>query len=157
MEVQLYNTVSDMKQLQKTINPIKTVNAHLLDDNISILNPRLILETTPENIINCNYAYIPKWKRYYYVGDYTVDTAGCVIVPLSIDVLMSHRTEILQLDVIASRSSNKYNLNLTDNLIPILNNPFIITKRMSYNLFSPDTLNNDSDCFCVNILSAEGV
>lgn len=64
-----------------------------------------------------NYAYIPDWKRYYWVTDWTY-TAGRWYAALAVDVLSSWKSDILDLDEYVIRSASQSNGFITDNMYP---------------------------------------
>ena len=79
-----------------------------LKDPCSILNPVLLLETS--NPATLNYAYIEKFKRYYWITNMVSDH-GMWEIHLQVDALATWRTEI--------RASSQYvdraDQNVTDN------------------------------------------
>lgn len=75
--------------------------------------------TTPIILINgdCtgyNYAYIPFFHRYYYIGDYVVTRQLMQEVHMFVDSLQSFITEIEACEGIVSRSENKPNYYIND-------------------------------------------
>lgn len=84
-----------------------------LKDSVSVTSPSLIIHRTDFNI-GYNYCYIPMWKRYYFVQNYTMHTGGIWQVDLTIDVLATYRTEILSSTLYVTRSASSYNLKLVD-------------------------------------------
>lgn len=157
MNITLYNCTDDERKLNKTLTAVKTTDAVLLNDGFSYLAPSLLLRGSPADFVGVNYAYIPDLGRYYYIRDITIEHADRVRLYLSVDVLMSWRTQILDLDVIALRSTNHGNQYIIDNKIQLQRKPFIITKRLTYSMFDSELLDNNSCCYVVNIMSSQGV
>lgn len=83
----------------------------------SILNPVVdIVDKTGQNKIPLyNYAYIQEFKRYYFITDITYDI-GIWTLTLSVDVLTSFRTDILNSNQYVLRSSNLYDPDIVDTL-----------------------------------------
>lgn len=91
----------------------------------SILNPIIdIVDKTGNNRIPLyNYAYIPEFKRYYFITDITYDI-GIWTLSLSIDVLASFRSDILNSTQYVLRSSSRYDPDIVDDLYLSKNAPF---------------------------------
>lgn len=64
--------------------------------------------------IDFNYVYIPALSRYYYVENYTYLTNNLVELNLRIDVLMTYRVGIKQLDAFIDRNEFAYNPGIID-------------------------------------------
>ena len=79
----------------------------------SILNPRLIIDIDNWNP-NLNYAYIPRWSRYYFIHNATVMPGHQVELDLAVDVLGTYRTSILNSTAFVRRSASNYDLKLPD-------------------------------------------
>ena len=71
-----------------------------------------------ENVINFNYVYIPSFNRYYFVKDITSLVNNLWRVDLEVDVLMSYKTQILNLNAFVSRQENEYDPYMLDELYP---------------------------------------
>lgn len=88
----------------------------------SVLAPVLILAGGDPS--NYNYAHIPKWKRRYFVTDWSfVD--GRWRVSLSVDVLASYRPEIMASTQYVSRSAVKSNPGIKDDVYPTYAHPTV--------------------------------
>lgn len=79
----------------------------------SILYP-IIQIAEDSSIIDYNYCYISEFKRYYFVTDIVSTRNGLWEISLSVDVLMSFKTDILKQTCIVSRNEFEYNLMLED-------------------------------------------
>ena len=90
----------------------------------SILEPDIELAFSPETtpIINANYAYIPEWRRYYYIKGPATLRAGLWELELKVDVLYSHATNISKIPCVCVRNRNVYNSYLIDDRVPLQNN-----------------------------------
>lgn len=101
MELTLYNNISEKNKINKTIeNPI--VLSGTLREETSIINPIIMIEH--ENPSGYNYAYIPDFNRYYFISEITSVRTGLWRISMTVDVLMSFKTAIMDLPVILSDS-----------------------------------------------------
>lgn len=83
----------------------------------SIVNPIIQLSKASEPI-TFNYAYIPDWKRYYFITDITYGI-GLWVLSLRVDVLGTYRNQILSSSQYVLRNANDFNDNIVDNLYPV--------------------------------------
>ena len=95
------------------------------DDDVLADDSEIVTSFT-ENIINCNYAYIDEFERYYFVNDIIAISNQMFRFNMSIDVLMSHKAKFRVLKGFISRNENDYNLKVND----VLTN-FKIDKQIS--------------------------
>ena len=99
MNILLYKTTNANNDLNKTItDKVELVGA--LRDASSIITPSILIQCNP---IGYNYAYIPRFGRYYYIKNITSFVKGAFIIDLKCDVLMSFKEEILNMSGIVSR------------------------------------------------------
>lgn len=69
--------------------------------------------------IEYNYAYIPEWKRWYFITEATSVSNEILEMYFHVDVLNTYATEILNHEAFLNRCSNIYNPYIIDDLIPI--------------------------------------
>ncbi len=125
MDIQLLKTADTPNKLNKTFTEVATITVILKDDT-DIINP--VIRLSPSYMsTDFNYVYIPDFGRYYFMNGKGVLIGKLVEYTLSIDVLMSWRDSIKASTVIASRSTNKGNKLLPDN-IPVLAKRNVIYK-----------------------------
>lgn len=82
------------------------------DNIIDVVNPVILVSS--EAPIDCNYAYIAAFGRYYFVR-VSVIRAGLYALSMHCDVLMSYRTQIAASKAVARRtkdSGENGNINL---------------------------------------------
>ena len=93
------------KRMNSTLRPSgqSTTYTCLIKEPCSILNPRIELDAN--NPTSFNYAYIPSFNRYYYVGDWISDH-GLWIATLSVDAMASQRTGIRNSPQFVDRAAN---------------------------------------------------
>lgn len=108
------------KKSNSTKRPVNTAGESFscnIKSVSSILNPVIdIVDKSGQNKIPLyNYAYIPEFKRYYFITDITYDI-GIWTLSLSVDVLASFRSDILDSEQYVLRSSNLYDPDIVDTL-----------------------------------------
>lgn len=113
MTITLYKNLSESIVVNKNIQQIGVVTGTLRSTS-SILNPTLAIEWN-ENIQLVNYIYINEFERYYYVGDIVSLINGMWEINCRVDVLMTYRDNIKQLNAVIARQELSYNLYLEDN------------------------------------------
>lgn len=128
MDIKLLKTADPPHKLNKAFTEIATITATLKDDT-NIMRPVILLSPSYFSTA-CNYCYIPDFKRYYYINGKGITVGKLVQFMLEIDVLMSWQESIKNSTVVASRSTNKGNKLLPDN-IPVLANRNVIYKAFS--------------------------
>lgn len=98
-----------------------------IKDNTSVLDPVLDLYLTGTDPADTpigsgyNYAYIPKWNRYYFITDWKYNK-GVWIAYLRVDVLASYKTGIGNLSKYVNRSAYSSNADIADTLYPSKSN-----------------------------------
>ena len=119
--IKLYKTSSDKRAVNKALTSVMDATAEIWGD-CDLLSPSLVLNVAPG--VNFNYLQIldaPFNGRYYFVDNITIMQNGIMRVPCSIDVLMSHKSDIKKETAILARQSNIANLYFNDPDLPIEN------------------------------------
>lgn len=102
MEVQFYFNQSDARVINKVLLPGESFNGQARDV-VDVMSP-VILFDTPE-VLRYNYAYIPELQRYYDAVSRSAFREGLWEVSFTVDVLMSFRGDINQLNVVVDKQS----------------------------------------------------
>lgn len=127
MVVQFMKNSSPDNYVNKTVSVSKLIDCTLKQE-CSILYPTLIVNNL--GITTCNYALIPDFgNRYYYISDIITLNENTLEVHLTIDVLMTYKTDILTSEAIIARNQNMYNRYITDNKFTVLSYERIQTKQ----------------------------
>ena len=108
MNINFYKNTSDNNVLNKNITLISTHNIKLKDE-CNIMTPSILIHGDISNDIN--YAYIEKWGRYYYVRDKKSLNNGIYEIFLKVDVLMSFKEKLLDLQCIIDKQQDLNNIN----------------------------------------------
>ena len=122
-----YNTINKDTELivEKTIT---------LKNDCDIVNPYLLLKLDDVLFLS-NYAYIPNFKRYYFITGIEILTKTLVGVSLHVDVLESFKDNILAGTVHITESSNtdNYYPKELDSLTSMESHKFISNKELALN------------------------
>ena len=107
MLLKLYNTNSETNRINKVLTDETEFDVRLKDKS-SVVNPVLVLKS--ETYISFNYAYIPKFQRYYFVDDISVFPNKMYLLTLRCDVLTSFKDDILKsyARIVEQTNSNAY-------------------------------------------------
>ena len=108
MEVQFFWNQSDGRVINKNIITGETFEGQARDET-DVMNPLIRFDT--DQVLKYNYAYIPEFQRYYDVANRTAYREGLWDVTLAVDVLMSFRGDINQLNVVVDKQSMQENGN----------------------------------------------
>lgn len=134
--ITLYKNKSDLKVMNKQLTKVKDIEKYELFD-IDVVTPTFILTYEP-SIIDSNYLYYDKNKRYYYINEISRIDGGEVIIKCSVDVLMSFKTDILNCKATIDRNENERNGYLNDSSYKAYAYSQIVAKKF------PNGMNDDS-------------
>ena len=144
MNITLYKTKSANNVISKKLISEKNLgNSCILADNTSVTSPTVIIGgiTSLDSISDYNYAYIPQCHRYYYINDIIALSGGRIKLILSVDVLMSFKTDILNSTQLVTRQKNKGKMYLADADWTLDGRTYLRSQYFNENHFSPQ---NDS-------------
>ena len=102
MDIKLFYNSSDNRCIKKTLQGEFNITGTLRDE-ASIISPTIVIQIAES--IRFNYAYIPAFKRYYYINNVESVRTGVWKVYMEVDPLMSFKTDILALKVVAAKQS----------------------------------------------------
>lgn len=107
MNIVFYKISDDKRTVSKNVtNSTKiTELTGTFKDDCDILNP-IITVSYSASLLNANYCYISDFGRYYFLKPPTLST-NRMIFDASIDVLMSHKTQLLNLECVIARQEDK--------------------------------------------------
>lgn len=125
-----YYNSSESNRLDKTLSQ-QFEAACTFRNTVSVLNP--VIELEMDELPKINYVYLVALHRYYYVTDITIIRNRLYALHLAVDVLMSYKDEILNLNPIIERQEKYYN--------NLLVNDHVIT-QLKYN-YSTQTAEGD--------------
>lgn len=99
MDIILYQTTSERERINKDLSSALSLSGALRGE-CSVTNPSFNIEVS--NPSNYNYCFIPYFSRYYYITNIVSVRTNIWRIDCNVDVLMSFRDAILNLDVIVS-------------------------------------------------------
>lgn len=102
MQIILYVNHSERNAINKVIDSDNTLTGSLRSES-SVITPSFMVEI--ENPSNYNYCYIEDFHRYYFISDITSIRTGIWKIDCLVDVLMSFKTDILDLYVTVNHNS----------------------------------------------------
>lgn len=105
-EIIFYNSTNAPNTINKTLTGGKSVVG--LANNVSLISPNIVVRDAEYTAYN--YAYIPTYKRYYFVTGVVNDGNGKVALSLKCDVLQSFADAIKRARgiVVSSDTGNGY-------------------------------------------------
>lgn len=99
MDIKLYHNSSPNNKVNKSLSS-ETVLSGSLRDESRVINPEVLIESSTP--LSFNYVYIPSFHRYYYIRDIVAYRTNLWLLKLDVDVLMSYKEDILDLNCIIS-------------------------------------------------------
>lgn len=108
MNMTLYQNQSERKKLRKTLVTKKEVPVFHIKEPTSIINPAMQIKVSdlPEEWSVINYAYVPQLRRYYFVDDIIMESAGLVTFKMTVDPLQTYQEKLLQSTFEIARSES---------------------------------------------------
>ena len=97
MKVEFYHTADNANTVNKTLQPIKTVDI-IFRQAVNEFTPFIIMNR--DKLTGSNYVHIPNFNRYYFISSVDNYTANLVRINLVTDLLMSYKDEILNTPVL---------------------------------------------------------
>lgn len=104
-------------------------------EGINVISPQIILHGN-NSVLKKNYAYIPDFGRYYFVHNVEIAPNKMYTLSLVEDVLMSFKDEIMQCEVMLSRSADYRNYYLADERLPVTQRVLTWNKTFSETPFT---------------------
>lgn len=122
-----YNTIN--KNTELIVEKIIT-----LKNDCDLVNPYVVLKLDDVLFLS-NYAYIPKFKRYYFITGIEILSKTLVAVSMHVDVLESFKSDILAGTVHITESSgvDSYYPKELDSLTSMESHKFISNKELALN------------------------
>lgn len=106
MEVIFYYSQSDDRMINKVLSAGETIQG-VMRDECSIMSPTVRFQSA--NVLRYNYCYIPELQRYYTVVTNNIVRNGVYDITFDVDVLMSFRGDIMQLQCIVDKQTELAN------------------------------------------------
>lgn len=141
-DIKFQRTSSMNNKVGKSIDDVVTFSGTLKNET-SVLDPVILVELpepedpedpdtgeiTERQFFQCNYAYIQRFARHYFITDMRSIRNNIVEVSMHVDVLETYKDDIKDLNAIIRRQENIWNLYLDDGVLQTYQNPHIIPKE----------------------------
>lgn len=144
-EIQIGHMTNPENKINKTFNATYTLEGTLKDD-CDIINPTIRLRTGDngdgifvQTISKCNYMYIDKFNRYYYITGFNVVRNVILDVSGHVDVLKTYASKILANSGLVLRSQSNYNKLLDDGCFKVYNDDHIVVEKFTGSTFTDGT------------------
>lgn len=140
MNVKFYNISAPPEKVKKITNETSSTTVENViffeDGSLDILRPKIKLTMNNEITQNLkyNYCYIPKTGRYYYITGIHAE-GGQVIFDLTVDVLQSWSSDILDSTQYVIRSEIHKNRLLVDSLLPLHSDHNLLVEPFGSDVF----------------------
>lgn len=106
LELILSHNKSDERQIFKVLLDEEKIIGTLREES-SIINPVIMVES--DKILNFNFVYIPKFRRYYFIRDIESFRKKLWVITLECDVLMSFKNDISTCEVVVDKQTMRTN------------------------------------------------
>lgn len=137
MIITLYKSPGERNLLNRSLTTVKTMSTIEATDELSIETPTILIDRD-DSIIGFDYAYIQEFNRYYFLTGLNIVNGNQFRLELTVDPLMSFRSQILASQCIAKRSTSNINPEIEDNQVVFKAAPKRINRKMSIG-FSPSS------------------
>lgn len=133
MKVEFYHTADNSNTVNKTLQPITTVDI-IFRQAVNEASPFIIMNK--DKLTGSNYVHIPNFNRYYFISSVNNYTANLVRIELVTDLLMTYKDDILNTPVLitASNTPSYFSSNLptqTKNIKRIVKSDVTLEKENS--------------------------
>ena len=122
MTIQLANYNGEKNRINKDVTFSAQFEGNLRE-GCDVVNPAILIEAPVDAVCGFNYAFIPEFKRYYFITNCTSFRSTLTIINMTVDVLYTYKNSILNSPAIIVRSSKAGDGNphsLPDDRYPIL-------------------------------------
>lgn len=133
MKVEFYHTADNSNTVNKTLQPITTVDI-IFRQAVNEASPFIIMNK--DKLTGSNYVHIPNFNRYYFISSVNNYTANLVRIELVTDLLMTYKDDILNTPVLitASNTPSYFSSNLptqTKNIKRVVKSDVTLEKENS--------------------------
>lgn len=131
----LYSNSAEINRVNKSeyLEEVATL-AGAFRDSTSVLEPSVVIEYS--GVPNFNYAYIPKFNRYYFINNITSVRNNLWELDMEVDVLMTYNSAIINQTAFVDRNENDYNKMVNNSLIIPESKPIVYVDEVYNNIFN---------------------
>lgn len=131
MTIKLMLTTSEPTAVNKTVVEVASYDGTMRGD-CSLIDPVFTLQIpfVRINIAQCNYIYIPDFKRYYFITAMKAINPDLWQITCHVDVLYTYRDYIKALPALVSRKTAAADdAYIADNKVVLYSSPDVVTKN----------------------------
>ena len=141
MTIQLGHYSGEKNKINKSVSFSKECTGQLRDE-ADVTNPAIMIEAPVSEVCGYNYAYIPAFKRWYFIQNCTSYRTSMTVIVMTVDVLFTYKEAILNSQSIITRSSK----NPGDAVYSLPDNRYPVKQSETTHVIKFDTLySNESD------------
>lgn len=144
MTVSFGTSTDPINRINKSYTEVLSADCKLKDDT-SIIDP-VIVVSTGNTIVGCNYAYISDFGRYYYIKDIKSITANHWQISMHVDVLKSFSAGIYASPCIIAKNADYFNLYINDSNFKCQQNDVVLKQVF------PHGFDEETDSFVMAII-----
>lgn len=135
MQVQIGLTKNDTKDVRKSFTVLKTCD--IVNKNpVDLLHPRFSVNGFP-GYADCNYVYIPEFKRRYFITKREIDSYNILWIECDPDDLANWWQYVKNKTVLIERQEFVWNPYIQDTLLPVRTERKISFKKIG-NIGNPN-------------------
>lgn len=116
MDIQLSVYSDENNRVYKTLTDTRALSGYFRE-TINVTAPVFEIDILDSDITKYNYAYIPDFKRYYFITGFETFGSSSVRMQLKTDVLMSFKQFFKNCGFIIERSESHFSRNIRDNML----------------------------------------
>lgn len=118
MNIALYQNNSDYRCVNKELSNEKSVDGVYLLETTDIVTPSFIILRTDDTLFSVyNYVSAPSFNRFYFIKGIKLLDAERIQIDCEVDVLMSFKSDIMEMEIIPDRSAINYNVLIPDSKV----------------------------------------
>lgn len=103
MKIELYNTSSSNNTINKVLEDVEVYDI-TFKGVADVIRPSVKIQS--KKLLSFNYAFIPDFKRYYFINNISIQPNNIYIVNMRVDVLESYKDDILKCSGFVNRQQN---------------------------------------------------
>lgn len=129
LTINTYTITSEEHVLDPSLTAVESGITAVHKEDTNMLHPTLIFSRDVDQ--DFNYIYIAKYGRYYFLRERTFSQQRYVCI-FDVDPLRSWNAHVKDLELIANRSSSRFNVYQPDTSVPFLQKSIIATQKFPY-------------------------
>lgn len=104
MTIQLTSYNGEKNRINKEVSFSAQFEGTLREAS-DVVNPAILIEAPVDSVCGFNYAFIPEFKRFYFIQNCTAFRSGLTVINMAVDVLYTYKSSILNSPAVIVRSS----------------------------------------------------